>query len=82
MGGRKKGTPTKVTQSLLDILNAREVSLPDILLDILPTLDARDQAKVILGLMDYVYPKRKAIEMTGEGGSGIKVTIEDFTGGK
>ncbi len=62
--GRKKGTPNKKTKVLSHLLNEEELSIPGRLLEILPQLTVEKQADVLLGLMPYIYPKKKAIEIS------------------
>src|SRR2546430_1647734 len=61
-GGRKKGGPHKRTYDFESALEARGVNLVDALVNTLPELDAFGRANTLLKLMEFVYPKRKAIE--------------------
>ncbi|QLY25698.1 hypothetical protein [Bdellovibrio sp. KM01] len=61
-GGRQKGTPNKKTQLLNEILDAKDFCIPEKLMELLPSLSPEKQADVLVDLMSYVYPKRKAIE--------------------
>jgi hypothetical protein len=63
--GRKKGTPNRKTQTLEQFFDDHGLFVPERIVLILPTLEGRDQAKVLLELMQYLYPKRKAIEHSG-----------------
>ncbi len=61
LGGREKGTPNKkstVVESLLDIENT---NLPLEILKCCESLKPIERAQVMLRLMDFVYPKKKAI---------------------
>lgn len=64
--GRKKGSVNKLTSELSSKL--KEYGLDPIrgLAEILPTLDAKDQMTIHLGLMPYIYPKRASIQLTTE----------------
>ncbi len=60
--GRKKGVPNKRTLILNEILDAGGLDVPQMLLALLPKLPITKQADVLLDLMSFLYPKRKAIE--------------------
>lgn len=62
-GGRKKGTPNKKTLLLSDIIEQGSQSLPERILELLPKLPVDKQANVLLKLMEFIYPKRKAVEV-------------------
>lgn len=59
--GRKKGTPNVKTLMLEKIFELNGYSPSEELLKLLPSLDEKDQAKVHLELMQYLYPKRKEL---------------------
>lgn len=61
-GGRLKGTPNRKTQFLSEILEARSFCIAEKLIDLLPSLSTEKQADILVDLMSYIYPKRKAIE--------------------
>lgn len=61
-GGRVKGTPNKRTEALEAIFAKYQVNPAEELLKVLPTLDDKLRVEVLLNLMQYLYPKRKAIE--------------------
>jgi|SRR6185312_828671 len=65
LGGRAKGTPNKRTQALQEILEANELEIVPRLCAIINGghLEPKDQAWVLLELMQYLYPKRRAIEV-------------------
>lgn len=62
-GGRKKGTPNKngmiVGESLVDA----DINLVEEVLRVLPELDPSKKVDVLLKLMEFVYPKRKSIDL-------------------
>lgn len=60
--GRQKGTPNRRTQRLAEVLEEGGINVPLRLLRILPKLPPEKQADVLLGLMPYLYPKRKPQE--------------------
>ena len=65
-GGRKKGSPNKRTQSLIEKLEAANYCPVEDLLNIIRTeqLEPMDRANIDMKLMEYLYPKRKAVEIT------------------
>ena len=62
-GGRKKGTPNKRTAHLVEALDFAGLNVPDALTTLLPNLAPEKQADILMGLLGYLYPKRKAIEL-------------------
>lgn len=77
VGGRKPGTPNKKTQALQEILEeGLGKGLPEKIVEIMHTLDPKDQVKVLLELMQYIYPKRKAIEVSGADGHPLEVYFQ------
>lgn len=75
-GGRHKGTPNKKTEGLRSCLDALELDVPGRIVEILPQLDPAKQVDVLLDLMNYLYPKRKAIEHSGPEGTPIQITTK------
>ena len=75
-GGRKKGTANRRTGELADQLHALGLDVPSEIMKTLPHLDHDSQAKVLLELMSFLYPKRKAIEVASEPKSSQKIMIE------
>lgn len=67
-GGRQKGTPNKKTrqlQSLIDGYGHNPVeALVSVAMD--ANVDPALRTKVNLELMQYLYPKRKAVELSGD----------------
>ena len=63
-GGRKTGTPNKKTNDLLELMGDYNpfTSLLTIAKDKTTPLDM--QVKINLDLMPYIYPKRRAVEVT------------------
>lgn len=79
-GGRKKGTPNKRTLHLFENLNSVGLDVISKLSEILPQLPIEKQADVLLELMPYIYPKRKAIELsTVADDNEIKINMEFFS---
>jgi hypothetical protein len=74
-GGRKKGTPNKKTLALQEMLDEKGINPIDGLIETLEELNAiecyepedkisraKSKANIYLELMQYLFPKRKAIE--------------------
>ncbi len=63
-GGRIKGMPNKRTLIFQEALDYLGVDILARLAELLPTLEPAKRADVLLQLMAYQYPKRKAVEVT------------------
>jgi hypothetical protein len=75
-GGRKKGTPNKSSAFLLDALLQHGIDPITELAGLLPKLELEKRADILVSLMSYFYPKRKAIEISGvETGSTAQVIL-------
>lgn len=78
-GGRKKGTPNKNTAGVQKEIEDRlGKSLPLAILDTFDELAAKDRAYIMLDLMNYFYPKRKALEHTIEVPEEVLHELEDI----
>lgn len=79
-GGRQKGQPNRKTQELID--RAEEMGL-DIFEEMLKSLQMEQDNKARFDMAkeiaQYLYPKRKALEVTGEAGEAISIVIKDFS---
>ena len=62
-GGRRTGTPNKRSLLLSDRLEVLSIDVLATLAATLPQLKPEARAKVLLELMTYLYPKRKAADM-------------------
>jgi len=63
--GRKKGTPNKKTKELMEILSSFNPA--EKLIEIYNSTDNLElKAGICKDLLKYVYPQRKAVEMTGD----------------
>ena len=60
-GGRKKGTPNKVTKELRSLLKDILYSELENLESNLDDLSAKDRLEVLIKLMPYVFPKLEKI---------------------
>lgn len=65
-GGRKKGTPNKKSLELHSLLSNNGINLIEELKVLLPKLSPEKKADVLLNLMQYLYPKRKSIDLKAE----------------
>lgn len=77
-GGRKKGTPNKKSGYLSEALEARQFEPVDRLVEILPNLPIEKQAQVILHLLTFIYPKRKATTDTSDDSNKEVSLVFDF----
>ncbi len=76
-GGRKKGTPNRQSLCLLSVLESNKIDIIAEIANLLPQLGPEKKADVLLNLMSYVFPKRKAIELSSadENESGPQVIV-------
>ena len=65
-GGRKKGIPNKKTQELEVILEKLGANIPSQIVEALPHLRLEKRVDTLMGLMTFLYRKRKAIEKSAE----------------
>ena len=68
-GGRKKGTPNAKTKELgarLESFGFDPLKELSELVQGVNDLSAKDRAEICLDLLQYLYPKRKALEVTPE----------------
>jgi hypothetical protein len=76
-GGRTAGTPNRRTTDLMERLEALGCDplegLARIAAD--PTTDTTLRARVFADLLPYLYPKRKALEMTGADGGAVEIDL-------
>lgn len=63
-GGRLKGTPNKGSLSLDYLVENFEFNPLKELISILPTLEPDQRASILLRMLDFIYPKKKAIEIS------------------
>lgn len=64
-GGRKKGTPNKKTKELMEVLGSFDPA--EKLVQIYNETDNLElKAGICKDLLKYIYPQRKAVEMTGD----------------
>jgi len=75
-GGRKLGTSNRKTLFLKETLESLGHELPTRIIALLPQLSPDRQMDVYLELMQYIYPKRKAVAFELEQSSH---SIDDFT---
>ena len=76
-GGRTAGTPNKRTGDVMWRLEALGCDplqgLAKIAAD--PNTDTTLRARVLADLLPYLYPKRKALELTGPDGGAVEVDL-------
>lgn len=65
-GGREKGTPNRRSLDLAEQLESAGLNVPSEIAKIVPQLNPSESADVLLELMVFLFPKRKAIELSGE----------------
>lgn len=78
--GRQKGVPNKKTQDLMEKCEARGIDVFDLLLEYVVTpcpMELRFQA--LKELCQYLYPKRKALDISANLDGAIEVIVRDYT---
>lgn len=68
VGGRVKGTPNLRTQELIDMVAASGQDPFAVMIDLLTNEDLHLRFQAAKELAQYLRPKRKAIEVTGDDG--------------
>jgi hypothetical protein len=62
-GGRRRGTPNRATDELRQLVESRlQKTLPEAVIECLSEVTPKDRLRALLELMNFIYPKRKAIE--------------------
>jgi hypothetical protein len=77
--GRKKGTPNKMTQSVMDI--CAEMGFDPVRGLVQLALTAEDESNRVTAhkeLMKYIYPQRKAVEHSGTIDTGLQSIIDNL----
>lgn len=75
--GRKKGTKNKLNLGIQEKLENKGVDCIDEILKLAQSTDDESiKAKIYLDLLKYIYPQRKAVEMSGDVG-GYVVNINN-----
>jgi hypothetical protein len=78
-GGRQKGTPNKASQSLMEKAEAMGI---DPFMELLKLIrNGETEMTRMMALKEacqYLYPKRKAVEISSSEDVGFKVVIEDY----
>ncbi len=80
-GGREKGTPNRKTQSLIELCEEHGLHpFVEMILNYKLVDDPIKKFDMAERIAQYVYPKRKAVELTGSEGEPvtIEVVIRDY----
>ena len=73
--GRKKGTPNKRSQAIIERIESSGKDPLAVMLDLLDDEDANLRFQASKELLGYLYAKRKAIEVTGADGAPIQSQV-------
>ena len=74
-GGRKKGTPNKKTEALMEICARKKLNLFEALLELCQDADKQIRLAAIKEACQYIYPKRKALEVSSPETAALNVNI-------
>jgi len=77
--GRKKGTPNKLTQSIMDVCNEMGFDPARGMIEIAMSGETPElQFQARKELLKYLYPQRKAVEHSGTIDTGLQSIIESI----
>lgn len=65
-GGRSKGTPNRFSQNLIEICKEKDLDVFEALVEIAKNDSHPDNFHSLKELAQYLYPKRKSLEHSGE----------------
>lgn len=65
--GRKKGTPNKKTQALVEKCEAKGLDVFDGMIECAIEAKGLERFKMLSEIAQYIYPKRKAVEIQATG---------------
>jgi predicted metallopeptidase len=65
-GGRKKGTPNKRSRTFQDYLESINFYVPEKIIEKIEALSDEDQVKYLFRMLEYIYPKRKSIDLQAD----------------
>lgn len=82
IGGRKPGTPNKKTMAIEEAVLASGKDPLQTLLDLLDSPEVGIRLAAAKELCQYLYPKRKALEVSNPNDQGFKVILEDYSSTK
>lgn len=85
--GRKKGTGNKKTEEVIEILRRNKFDPVQELISLYQRTDSEERTVAVAGrllteILQYVYPKRRAIEHSGIDGAAIQIDVNQEFGGK
>lgn len=78
LGGREKGTPNRKSLMVESLIDLDNINLPFEVLKCCENLKPLEKANVLLKLMEFIYPKRKAIALVPGDDSKEEVTKITF----
>lgn len=87
-GGRVAGTPNKKTTQLLELFDMHDFCPGESLLKLVRDEEKQQEfipqelANIYLKLMEFKFPRRKAVEHTGKDGEDLFGKLLDDLGGK
>jgi hypothetical protein len=78
VGGRKKGSSNKITGTLLERCEVAKIDPWDEMLKIASDASSPNHFQALKELLQYLYPKRRAVENSSPEDSTIQVIIQDY----
>lgn len=77
--GRKKGQVNRKTQDLMDLCESKGINVFEAMLELVQyETDAKLRFERLRVLAEYLYPKRKALEVSNADDKGFVVVIKDY----
>ena len=77
--GRKAGTPNKATQDLFAICEKHGVNVFESMVILaVQAEEPKEKFQRLETIAKYLYPQRKAVEVSADENSGFKIIVEDY----
>lgn len=77
--GRRKGTPNKATQTLMEKCDAKGIDIFEAMLECCTeSNNLLDRFRMYSEIAQYLYPKRRAMEVTGEMNLELSKQVEEI----
>lgn len=77
--GRKKGTPNRNTRDLIAKCDEMGLDVFGAMIEIAMNGDDEQRFHMLKEIAQYIYPKRKAVELSNSEDKGFRVVVENYT---